>query len=125
MLPPQFFLSVQEIKIWMHHNFLKLNCSKTEVLLIGTKAAIHKGSMGNSVVAPSTHARNLGVIFDAHLTLDSHIKSITKFAFHHLRNIARIRPFLKLPDAERLLMHLLLPGLIIVTLCLLVYLLNL
>lgn len=108
----------------MHRNFLKLNSSKTEVVLIGTKAAIHKGSsfnlsMANSVVAPSTHTRNLGVIFDAHLTLDS----ITKFAFHHLKNIARIRPFLKLMPF--LFMHLLLPGLIIVTLWLLVYLLNL
>lgn len=119
---------VQEIKMLMHRNFLKLNSSKTEVVLIGTKAAIHKGSsfnlsMANSVVAPSTHTRNLGVIFDAHLTLDSHIKSITKFAFHHLKNIARIRPFLKLMPF--LFMHLLLPGLIIVTLWLLVYLLNL
>lgn len=99
---------VLEIKTWMHHNFLKLNCSKTEVLLIGTPAAIHKGSnlnliMDDSVVLPSAQARNLGVIFDTHLTLDSHIKNITKSAFHHLRNIARIRPFLTPPDAERLI----------------------
>lgn len=58
---------VQEIKTWMHHNFLKLNCSKTEVLLIGTPAAVHKGSnfyliMDDSVVSPSTQARNHGVI---------------------------------------------------------------
>jgi len=29
--------------------------------------------------------------------------SITKSAFHHLRNIAKIRPYLTLPDAERLI----------------------
>lgn len=48
---------VQEIKMWMHHNFFTLNCSKTEV--IGTPAAFHKSShfnliMDDSVVFPST-----------------------------------------------------------------------
>jgi len=31
-----------------------------------------------------------------------HIKNISKSAFFHLRNIARIRTFLSLPDAEML-----------------------
>lgn len=83
----KFFECLQEIKMWMSHNFFKLNYSKTEVLLIST-------------IVPFTHARNLGVIFDAHLTLDSYIKSITKSTYHQLRNITRIRPFL-MPDAER------------------------
>jgi len=43
------------------------------------------------------------VIIDTHLTLDSLIKSITKPAFHHLRNIAKISPYLTLPDAEKLI----------------------
>ncbi len=47
--------------------------------------------------------RNLGIIFDAQLTINSHFKNITKVAFFHLRNIARIRPFLSRLDAERLI----------------------
>lgn len=35
--------------------------------------------------------------------LDSHIKSITKSSFHHLKNSTRIRPFLTLPGADRLI----------------------
>lgn len=37
-----FLECVQEIKTWMHHNFLKIKHSKTEVVLIGslTKEAI-------------------------------------------------------------------------------------
>lgn len=31
------------------------------------------------------------MIFDAHLTLDSHIKSITKSTYHRLKNMAGIR----------------------------------
>jgi len=58
--------------------------------------------MDDSVLSPSSGACNLGVIFD-HLTQYSHIKSIMKSAFHHLRNIARIRPYLTLTDAERII----------------------
>ncbi len=46
---------------------------------------------------------NLGVNFDAQLTFNSHFKNITKIVFFHLHNIARIRPFLVRPDAERLI----------------------
>ncbi|XDV53534.1 hypothetical protein PO909_022010, partial [Leuciscus waleckii] len=53
-------------------------------------------------VFPSSQVCNLGVIFDSHLALDAHIKRISKSAFFHLRNIARIRPFLSLADAESL-----------------------
>lgn len=98
---------LQEIKLWMYHNFLKLNGTKSEVLLVGTPAAVCNGRnfslhLDNSVISPSSQVRNLGVLFDPYLTLDAHIKSISKSAFFHLRNIARIRPFHSLPDAERL-----------------------
>ncbi|KAF7644752.1 hypothetical protein LDENG_00060110 [Lucifuga dentata] len=46
---------------------------------------------------------NLGVIFDSRLTFQPHIKSITKTAFFHLSNIAKIRPILSLRDAETLI----------------------
>ena len=39
-------------------------------------------NVGNSRIAPSISARNLGVIFDNHMSL-----SICKSAFFHLRNI--------------------------------------
>ena len=45
-------------------------------------------------VAPSTTVRNLGVVLDAQLSLDSQISSVCKIAFFHLRRIARIKNFL-------------------------------
>ncbi len=33
-----------EIKAWMKHSFLKLNCSKTEIVLIGTPSNVNKCS---------------------------------------------------------------------------------
>ncbi|KAF7648043.1 hypothetical protein LDENG_00162860 [Lucifuga dentata] len=43
------------------------------------------------------------MIFDSRLTFQPHIKSITKTAFFHLSNIAKIRPILSLRDAETLI----------------------
>ncbi|KAK0137938.1 hypothetical protein N1851_025862 [Merluccius polli] len=47
--------------------------------------------------------RNLGVLFDHMLSFDQHVKSITRTAFFHLRNIAKIRPMLSTADAEMLI----------------------
>lgn len=45
----------------------------------------------------------MGVIFDAQLSFNTHFKNITKLAFYCLRSTAHIRPFLSMPDAERLI----------------------
>ena len=47
--------------------------------------------------------KNLGVIFEPQLTIDSHIKATTKIAFYHFSNIEKIRSFLLLRDAETLI----------------------
>ena len=44
-------------------------------------------SVGNSRIAPLISARNLGVVFDNHMSFDKQINSICKSAFFHLRNI--------------------------------------
>ncbi len=44
----------------------------------------------------------IGVRFDPLLNFEAHIKHLCKTSFHHLRNIARLRPSLTLHDAEKL-----------------------
>ena len=44
----------------------------------------------------------LGVIIDSELNFKAHLKMVTKKAFYHLRNIAKVRPFLSQNDAEKL-----------------------
>ena len=45
-----------------------------------------------STISPSLEARNLGAILDSTLSYQSHIESITKSAFYHLKNIPTLRP---------------------------------
>ncbi len=58
------------------------------------------------VISQSLTAKNLGVTFDPTLSFDQHIKEITKITFFHLRNIAKMRSFLSLADAEILILPL-------------------
>ncbi len=46
--------------------------------------------------------RNLGVILGSDLSFSSHVKAVTKSAYYHLKNIARIRCFVSSQDLETL-----------------------
>ncbi len=80
----------------MTNNFLLLNSEKTEVLIIGTKN--HKSNnlehgltLDSCSVDSSSSVRNLGVLFDSNLSFDSHVSSICKTEFFHLKNISKLR----------------------------------
>ena len=95
---------LSSIKCWMSENFLKLNEDKTEVLIIGSseQKTIISRQLGNLAVDSNGTVKNLGVIIDSDLNFNSHISYVTKTAFFHLRNIARIRAYLSLDDAKTL-----------------------
>ena len=69
-------------------NKLKLNNSKTEVLVIGARHRPHPQLdlllVGDVHVVPTSSARNLGTVFDDNMTLESHIAAICKSAFFTL-----------------------------------------
>ncbi len=50
----------------------------------------------------SSTVKNLGVILDSNLSFEKHISNVTKTAFFHLRNIAKLRNMLPVSDAEKL-----------------------
>ena len=80
----------------MASNFLSLNSSKTEFLLIGLPTQLAKIdnpslSMPSSTsIKPVAFARNLGVIFDSNLSFSDHISYISKTCFAHIRDLRRI-----------------------------------
>ena len=97
-----------DIKTWMTCNFLLLNSDKTEVIILGTQHLRNK--LSNNIIysdgitlTSSTTVKNLGVIFDEDLSFKSHIKQISRTAYFHLRNIAKIRHILNHNNAETLI----------------------
>ena len=99
---------IEDVRKWMAQNMLKLNNDKTEVLLIGadSKSSCSFGSLqvGSDLIETSKTARNIGVIFDSEMKLETHVKNVAKNASYHIRNIGRIRKFLT-KEAAEILVH--------------------
>ncbi|KAK3518938.1 hypothetical protein QTP70_016057, partial [Hemibagrus guttatus] len=75
------------ISSWMTAHQLKLNPSKTELLVIPRDLSSAQDlalSLNNSMISPSATARNLGVTMDNQLSFPSHVANVT-------RSSARIR----------------------------------
>ena len=92
-------LCIYDIRTWMIKNKLKINDSKTEFLVLSSSFFKQQFNdlqinVGNIEINPSLSARNLGVIFDSHLNLESHINSVCRSAYFHLRSIRSIRNML-------------------------------
>ena len=85
------------ISSWMAANFLSLNASKTEFMLIGNRQQLAKLNQtgltlpDGSLIESSKTARNLGIVFDNHLTFHEHITQLSKACFYHIRDLRRIR----------------------------------
>ena len=91
------------VSAWMTGSKLKLNPSKTEFLLIGTKLQREKFLnnfpcllLGQDT-GPSASAKNLGVLFDS-----SHISQTCRACSYHIRDLRRIRKSLSLDLAKQI-----------------------
>ncbi|TWW57645.1 hypothetical protein D4764_07G0003640 [Takifugu flavidus] len=62
----------------------------------------HMITLDGISLTSSLSVRNLGVTFDQNLFFNSHIKTVSRSAFFHLRNITKIRKLLTRHDAEKL-----------------------
>ncbi|KAK3506756.1 hypothetical protein QTP70_023753, partial [Hemibagrus guttatus] len=86
-----------DISSWMTAHQLKLNPSKTELLIIPgdpSPAQDLAVCLSNSMISPTASARNLGVTMDNQLSFSSHVTNVTRSCRFLLYNIRRIRPFL-------------------------------
>ena len=99
---------IQDIRLWMQQNKLKLNDEKTELLLISSPRLQHKISfssvkVGESEVIANDKAANLGFTFDNIMCMEQHVSKICSTCFYHLRNISAIRNCLTKEATERLI----------------------
>ena len=89
-------LSISDIRTLMVKNKLKINYSKTAFLVLTSSFSNQQFNdiqinVGNTEIDSSLSARNLGVMLDSHLKLESHINAVCRSAYFHLRNIRSIR----------------------------------
>ena len=84
----------------MTANLLTLNSSKTAFLLIGLKQQLSK--IQDCSLTTTHSARNLGFIFDEHLTFSHQITALSKSCYYHIRELRCIRPYLDFTRAQLL-----------------------
>jgi hypothetical protein len=93
---------------WMKASFLKLNSSKSQVIIfappnLADHIHIDQIKLSNGCRIPvSTRVTNLGVQFDSELTYTPYINAICSQSYRLLRNLASIRKFLSTDDLRTL-----------------------
>ena len=91
----------------MRTNFMMCNTDKTEMIIFSptrgpTPQSIHL-KCGNDIISPVNKVKNLGVIFDKEMKLESHVNRICQTAYLHLKNISRVRKSLDKQNCETLI----------------------
>ena len=91
---------ISDVKAWATENMLKLNDSKTELMLVTSKRSKHLHSLptsitiGNAQIPFKQSVKNLGFTLDCHLTMNAHVSNIARTCYIELRHLASIRRFL-------------------------------
>jgi hypothetical protein len=100
---------MNDLHHWMKTNKLKLNQEKFEYQIFHPKNYdFHRNDFNLSLQSwehtPSEAARNLGVFFDEHMTMERQINAVARSCHYQLRSIGRIRRFLN-EDACRTIVN--------------------
>jgi hypothetical protein len=98
---------LQDIVFWMADQKLKMNNSKTEIIIYGTKQQLAKVQMdsicvGGVDIKCVDSVRDLGVLMDSALSFDQHITKKCQIANHQLHNLNGIRNYLPQKMTETL-----------------------
>ena len=102
-------ICIGEIRKWMLSMKLnKMNDTKTEYIIIGTRQQLAKCdnssiTIGDSTIQAADCIRNLGAHFDKHMSMEQHVKIKCRDAYAQLYNIGKIRKYLDFNSAERLI----------------------
>ena len=89
---------IDDIRGWYSDNMLKLNDSKTEMMVISSKfrPSVHLDhiKIGESSISPSETVQHLGVIMDSNYTMVSHIYHKVQESFLKIMEIPYYRRYL-------------------------------
>ena len=93
-------MRISDVKAWATANMLKLNDSKTELMLVTSKRSKHLHNLptsitiGNAQIPFKQSVKNLGFTLDCHLTMNAHVSNVARTCYFELRRLASIRRFL-------------------------------
>ena len=98
--------TLSTVLTWFTQNRLKINPSKTEMLVIKSRRQTANTdfsvSFGDDEISPSDSVKILGVTLDSHLSWDSHVGTVVRRCNMILIGLARLRH--KLPKCTRQLL---------------------
>ena len=83
----------------MNRNRLKLNDSKTEFMILGSKHMLKQVSttsieVGEERIKATSEVRNIGAFFDSEMRMSVQVRNTCKSAWLNLHNIGKIRSYL-------------------------------
>ena len=91
---------IRDVKAWTTANMLKINDSKTDLMLVTSKRSKHLHNLhtsitiGNAQIPFKQYVKNLGFTLDCHLTMNAHVSNIARTCYFQFRRLASIRRFL-------------------------------
>lgn len=90
---------LQDVRLWMAANYLKLNDSKTEFMIIGSSHNLKSINtshitIGDEIVKPSKCVKNIGATLDEQLKMNAQVNQVCKNAWYHLHKLSKIKHYL-------------------------------
>ena len=84
---------------YFHSNGLKVNVTKFELLTLGTRQNLRSlpsftVNFRGTSLTPTTEAKNLGVLFDQHLSWDAHVSALSRKCCGILTGLSHLRHYL-------------------------------
>ena len=98
---------LKHIGTWMNEHFLKLNETKTKILVMAPPSVqreIHIRGIfiGNDCIRFVDSAKNLGVILDGVLSFENQVNKVVKSCFATIRKLSQVKGFLSKDDLQQL-----------------------
>ena len=90
---------ISDVKTWATANMLKLNDSKTELMLVTSKRSKHLHNLptsitiGNAEIQFKLSVKNLGFTLDCNPIMNAHVSNIARTCYFELRRLASNRRF--------------------------------
>ncbi|KAK2152980.1 hypothetical protein LSH36_312g02000, partial [Paralvinella palmiformis] len=82
----------------VYTNKPQLNSKKTELLVLASsyfsESSDFQLQIDNNWISPSDSAKYLGILFDQHLNMETHVAGICKASYFHIRNIRSLKSIL-------------------------------